>query len=123
MEIEDTNTVTPPNPDDNKIPDAAALRNTITAEVKAEFDAKEQAAQELFADELKNAPDHLKALIPEALPLIEQVKWLRKARESGASFSTAVPATDSRRPSNTTPAVDTASLSPVQRIAAGYKTK
>jgi hypothetical protein len=101
-------------------PTTDELRATIRAELQAELAGAQVEADGLFADEIANAPPHLKALVPEELPLAAQVKWLRKAKESGASFVTAVPAVDSRLASNTQPAVDTASLSPLARIAAGY---
>lgn len=99
---------------------AEQLRESIRAELKAELEREQAVFNDLLTAEIKNAPPHLARLIPESLPLIEQVKWLRKAAESGASFATTVPATDTRRPSNTPPVIDTAGLSPIARIAAGY---
>jgi len=99
---------------------AEQLRESIRAELKAELEREQAVFNDLLTAEIKNAPPHLARLIPESLPLIEQVKWLRKAAESGASFATTVPATDARRPSNTPPVIDTAGLSPIARIAAGY---
>lgn len=97
-----------------------ALRAAIRAELAAEFDGRFSAAQALFADELDAAPDHLKKLIPESLTPTEQVRWLRKAKASGAFVSPTVPATDSRRPSNSPAPIDSATLSPIARIASGY---
>lgn len=100
-----------------------ALRETVRAEFKAAFDDQQTAIQELIADEIANVPEHVKKLIPDALAPIEQIRWLRKAKESGLFAAPTVAATDSRRPSNTPKPVDPATLSPISRIAAGYTHK
>lgn len=121
MSTEDTNTA--PTPDELRAQIATEVRDELTAAFAAER-AKERAElDELLRGELDAAPPHLQRLIPEALPLADQVKWLRKAKESGASFASAVPQTDSRRPNNNAQDKDASSLNPIQRIAAGYATR
>jgi alkylation response protein AidB-like acyl-CoA dehydrogenase len=107
--------------DENNTPNADELREQIRAEIRAEFDAHRAPLDKLIADEIASAPESIKKLIPETLPPAEQVAWLRKAKASGA-FAQTVPATDSRRPNNAATTPDAASLSPIARIATGYKT-
>ena len=104
-------------------PTADELREAIRAEMKAEIDRQQSTIDDLIAEELKAIPEHLHKLLPEALAPLEQVRWLRKAKASGAFAPSTVVATDTRRPSNTPKPVDPASLSPIARIAAGYNTK
>ena len=107
--------------EENTTPNADELREQIRTEIRAEFDAQKATFDKLVSDELAAAPDALKKLIPETLPAAEQVAWLRKAKASGA-FAQTVPATDSRRPNNAAATPDASSLSPIARIASGYKT-
>jgi hypothetical protein len=111
---------------DNNIPSADELRETIRAEVRAELKAElakdENALNAIITEEIASAPEHIKKLIPESTP-IEKLKWIRAAKEAGLFAAPNVAATDNRRPANTKPATDTASLSPIARIASGYNSK
>lgn len=108
------------NPDELRAQITAEVTESISAALKAERDQERSGYDALLNDELANAPPYLSPLIPASLPLIDQVKWLRKAKECGASFAHVVPETDSRKPNNQPPITDPASLSTYQRIAAGY---
>lgn len=69
---------------------------------------------------LATVPDHLKGLIPDASPA-EQIKWFRKASESGAfEKPAAVPTTDTTRPKSMVPEPDLSKLPPIARMSRGY---
>jgi hypothetical protein len=111
----------------NNTPSADELRETIRAEVRAELKAElaknETALNAIITEEIAAAPEHVKKLIPESVAPVEKLKWIRAAKEAGLFAAPNVATTDNRRPANTKPTTDTASLSPIARIASGYNSK
>lgn len=86
--------------------DVAALKSQLT-----------EAANTLLA----GVPEHLRGLIPTALPPAAQIAWFNQAKESGAFDKPAVPSTDGgARPAITPATPDTSSLPVHARLAAGY---
>ncbi|MFO1150950.1 MAG: hypothetical protein U1E62_21455 [Alsobacter sp.] len=77
-----------------------------------------------LADEvLAEVPEHLKPLIPAGLGAAERIAWYRGAKATGVfAAKPTVPATEHGRPT-TTPreGVDLSTLSPLAKIAAGYR--
>lgn len=110
---DETNKETP----NTKTPNTPTEPVNVFPEIEAAFLAS---VKELIADELANAPEHIKKLFPDTLDPIQQIKWINKAKKSGVFALPVVPATDSRRPNNSESPQDTASLNPIARIASGY---
>ena len=86
-----------------------------------------KAAYELDATELANAvlkqiPDGLKALIPEALSPSEKVRWFEKAKAAGLLIKPNVPETDTQKPGLIPPKVNPNELPPIARMSMGYNT-
>lgn len=70
---------------------------------------------------LAGVPQHLRALIPSALPPADQIAWFNQAQAAGAFDKPAVPPTDGgARPAITPTTADTSSLPIHARLAAGY---
>jgi hypothetical protein len=73
-------------------------------------------AKELEAD----VPEQYRELIPASLSAADRIKWLRAANARGL-FTPAEPLpTDQSKPKITKPTPSLDSLSPVQKMAAGY---
>ena len=101
--------------------------DTITKADHEKLIADIKAAYELDATELadvvlKQIPDGLKALIPEALSPTEKVKWFEKAKAAGLLAKLVVPETDTTKPALTFPKVDPSELPPIARMSYGYAT-
>lgn len=70
---------------------------------------------------LAEVPEHLRALIPMALPPAGQIAWFNEARAGGVFDKPAVPPTDAgARPAITPTTPETSSLPVHARMAAGY---
>lgn len=107
------------NPDENTI--TRADHEKLIADIKAAYELD---AKELADVVLKQIPDGLKALIPEALSPTEKVKWFEKAKAAGLlAKPVVVPETDTTKPALTLPKVDPSELPPIARMSYGYNTK
>ena len=68
-----------------------------------------------------NAPDNVKALIPDGLSKPKQAAWVLKAQQSGVfNQQQPVPATDTAKPAVTPTKPDPSTMPPTERIASGY---
>lgn len=79
----------------------------------------EAVAKELEAD----VPAEYRELIPSGLGAAERIKWIRAANAKGLFTAPEPPPTDQTKPKITKPTPSPDSLSPAQKMAAGYGKK
>jgi len=90
-------------------------------QLRAQIDAAKQEAKAAADALLANVPERLKPMIPEGLEPVALIRWYTKAKATGAFDPVKVPKTDDRKPTVTPQSPDLSKLSPVARIASGYK--
>lgn len=91
-------------------------------EERTKRETAEQGYAAMVEETLKAVPEHLKALIPADLEPSAKLKWFTAARKTGVFDRPKVPQTDAGKPAPIAPREpDLSKLSPVARMAAGYK--
>ena len=94
----------------SRLDEEAGKRKALEAEFAA-----------LAAELVNDLPERFRDLVPDGLSAADRVKWIRKAKASGAFNAVAVPQTDDRKPPKRDR--DLQSMSARDRIAAGYGKK
>jgi len=107
-----------PTPDGT---DPGATQPSEADTLRQQLAAATAQAESLADTLLAQVPDRLKALVPEGLDAAARVKWFQKAKAAGAFEPASVPGTDTGKPTISPKDEDLSSLSPIARMARGYR--
>ena len=97
-------------------------KSRLDAEIakrRASDEQLEGIAKELEGD----VPEKFRDLIPSGLTAGERIKWMRAANAKGLFAAPEPPPTDQSKPKITKPTPSPDSISPAQKMAAGYGKK